>query len=196
MARPKKDRPSLSFHPLTAERWAEFETLFGPNGACGGCWCMWWRLPRSRFAAQKGEGNRRALRSLVDGGEVPGIMAYQGSRPVGWCSVAPRDSFPSLDRSRVLARVDGEDVWSIVCLFVARGFRRSGVSRYLITAACEFARSLGATVVEGYPVEPRKDAIPDVFAFMGLPHAFEACGFVEVARRSPTRPIMRKALRR
>ena len=33
--------------------------------------------------------------------------------------------------------------------------------------------------------------IPDSFVWTGLPSAFERAGFVEVARRSPARPIMR-----
>lgn len=125
---------------------------------------------------------------------MPGILAFEGETPVGWCSVAPREAFPPLDRSRVLARVDERNVWSIVCLFVRRGYRRRGVSRGLIEAACEFARARGATIVEGYPVEPRTGTMPDAFAFMGLPQAFRRCGFAEVARRSPTRPIMRRTL--
>jgi hypothetical protein len=61
----------------------------------------------------------------------------------------------------------------------------------LIRAAVSFAASKGARVVEGYPVEPKKDQMPDVFAFTGIASSFLAAGFREVARRSDTRPIMR-----
>ncbi len=117
----------LTFHPLVPERWADLERLFGERGACGGCWCMWWRLPRSEFTRRKGEGNRRALRRIVGAGRVSGILAYAGGEPVGWCSVAPRDDFPVLDRSHTLKHVDECPVWSVVCLFVARPYRRRGV---------------------------------------------------------------------
>ena len=50
----------VAIHPLTPQRWADLERLFGANGACGGCWCMWWRLKRPEFDAGKGEGNRAA----------------------------------------------------------------------------------------------------------------------------------------
>jgi len=83
-------------HPLTPKRWPDFETLFGDHGAYGGCWCMWWRSTRREFEERKGEGNRRALKAIADGGKVPGILAYLGQEPVGWCSVAPREEFGSL----------------------------------------------------------------------------------------------------
>ncbi len=46
-------------------------------------------------------------------------------------------------------------------------------------------------IVEGYPIAPKKDKVPDVFAYTGFLSAFQSAGFVEVARRSETRPIMR-----
>jgi hypothetical protein len=78
--------PSFEFAPLTAERWGDLERLFGERGACGGCWCMWWRLRRSEYDRQKGEGNRRSLRALVEVGEPVGILAYLAGDPVGWCA--------------------------------------------------------------------------------------------------------------
>jgi hypothetical protein len=82
----------LKFQPLTPDRWSDFERLFGPHGAYGGCWCMWWRTTRSQFEQQHGEGNRQAMQDIVNSGEVPGILAYAGGEPIGWCSVAPRES--------------------------------------------------------------------------------------------------------
>ena len=110
----------LECHPLTKERWADLEKLFGERGACGGCWCMWWRLKRADFDRQKGNGNKKSLQAIIDSGEVPGILAYWRGEPVAWCSVAPREKFPVLDRSRVLKRVDETPVWSIVCFFVEK----------------------------------------------------------------------------
>jgi GNAT superfamily N-acetyltransferase len=182
----------LEVHPLTPERWDDFERLFGANGACGGCWCMWFRLTARQFEAGKGEGNRAAIRALVTGGAVPGLLAYAGGAPVGWCAVAPRGEYPRLARSRTLAPVDDRPVWSVVCFFVARAFRGKGVSRCLLAAAVEHVRARGGRLVEGYAVEPKAGRMPDVFAYHGTPSLFRACGFEEVARRSPTRPIMRR----
>lgn len=185
---------ALGIRPLTPDRWSDLEELFGDRGACGGCWCMWWRLAGKEFDAGKGEGNRRAMRGIVDSGRVPGILAYRDGRPVGWCSVAPRNEFPRLSRSRLLRPVDEQEVWSVVCLFVARAARRSGVAVYLLEGAVEYVQRRGGRIVEGYAVEPRKDRVPDVFAYHGPASAFLAAGFEEVDRRSPTRPIMRRVI--
>jgi GNAT superfamily N-acetyltransferase len=188
-------RTPLTFRALTKARWADLERLFGPRGAVGGCWCMYWRLRRSRFEKTKGEGNRRAFRRIVATAAPTGVLAYADGEPVGWCAVAPREDYPVLERSRILARVDGRPVWSVSCFFIARPFRHRDVGRRLLVAAVDFARRGGARIVEGYPVEPRAGALPDVFAWTGLASAFRRAGFKEILRRSPTRPIMRRRLR-
>lgn len=181
----------LKFHSLTPERWQDFECLFGTRGACGGCWCMWYRLRRSEYEAQKGEGNKHAMRTLVESGKRPGIIAYHNDEAIAWCSFAPRDEFSVLSRSRVLKPVDASPVWSIVCFFVTKSYRKRGVMTQLLEAVIDFVESWGGKIVEGYPVEPKKSPMPDVFAYTGLVSAFRKAGFKEVARRSDTRPIMR-----
>lgn len=180
------------FHPATPARWPDVERLFGERGACGGCWCMAWRLPRAAFNAGKGAANREALRTLVAADRTPGVLAYLGADPIGWCAVAPRSEYSVLSRSRTLAPVDEAPVWSISCLFVARPYRQQGLSAALLEAAAALAARQGARLVEGYPVEPGLKKMPDAFAWTGLPSAFRKAGFTEVARRSATRPIMRK----
>jgi GNAT superfamily N-acetyltransferase len=156
---------------------------------------MTWRLPRAEWEAGRGERNKRALRALAKDGAPLGVLAYSGDEAVGWCAVAPREAYIRLDRSRVLARVDELPVWSISCLFIAKPFRRRGVSVQLIGAATEFARSNGARVVEAYPFVPYSDAMPAAFAWTGTVSAYERAGFREVARRSAARPIMRRELK-
>jgi GNAT superfamily N-acetyltransferase len=131
------------------------------------------------------------MKAIVDSGRVPGILAYHEGRPVGWCSVAPREEFPRLERSRTLKPVDDEPVWSVVCFFIAKSYRRRGVARRLLQAALNYVRESGGRIVEGYPVEPKKIGIPDLFAYHGLASMFRTAGFKEVARRSETRPMMR-----
>jgi GNAT superfamily N-acetyltransferase len=186
--------PDLAIQPLTVERWPDLEALFGPRGACAGCWCMWWRLKRSEFEQQKGEANRRDLQAIVESGAVPGLLGYQGGQPVAWVAIAPREAYPVLERSRNLARVDDALVWSVTCLFVARRLRRRGITVLMLKAAVEHAMRNGARIVEGYPVEPQTDEVPAVFAWTGLASAFRQAGFAEVLRRAPTRPIMRYEL--
>ncbi len=131
------------------------------------------------------------MRRIINSGEVPGILAYVDGQPVGWCAVAPRAAYSALARSRILKPVDDQPVWSIVCLFVAKELRRKKISVRLLKAAVAHAKKQGAKIVEGYPTEPRKDVIPDVFAYQGLATAYLRAGFTEVLRRSATRPIMR-----
>jgi GNAT superfamily N-acetyltransferase len=183
--------PDLSIFPVTPDRWEDLETLFGPRGAIGGCWCMWFRIKRAEFDRQKGEGNRQCMQAIVASGEIPGLLAYHDGHPVAWCSVAPRETFPVLDRSNVLKRIDDQPVWSVVCFFVAKNYRRMGLSVELLRGALDYARSQGAKIVEGYPVDPKRGQTADLFAFTGLPGTFLQAGFVEVLRRSETRPIMR-----
>lgn len=190
MPRTISSTPDLKVYPLTPDRWPDLEKLFGPKGAYGGCWCMWWRMTRSEFGRHTGSEKKRGLKRIVDSGEVPGLLAYAGGEPVAWCSVAPREAFSALERSRSLKRIDDQPVWSIVCFFVARGFRRQGVTVQLLRAAVQYAREHGARIVEGYPVEPKKGSTADANAFTGLASAFRKAGFVEV-HRGETRPIMR-----
>jgi GNAT superfamily N-acetyltransferase len=182
---------SLEFHPLTPDRWSDFEKLFGPRGAYGGCWCMWWRITRSQFEKQQGEGNRMAMKEIVNSGEVPGIIAYSGGQPVGWCSVAPRESFASLNRSTVLKRLDDRPVWSIVCFYVAKDHQGKGIFADLIRGAVDYVRRQGGKIVEAYPTQSQRGRLPPVSSYMGVPSVFEKAGFVECARPSKSKVIMR-----
>jgi GNAT superfamily N-acetyltransferase len=181
----------LIFHPLTPERWSDFEALFGQRGAYGGCWCMWWRTTRSQFEKQQGEANQKAMGDIVNSGEVPGIIAYADGEPVGWCSVARRESFGSLNRSPVLKRLDDKPVWSIVCFYVAKDHRGEGLIDELIRGAIEYVRGQGGQIVEAYPTQLKGGQLPPVSSFMGIPSAFERVGFVECARPSKSKVIMR-----
>jgi GNAT superfamily N-acetyltransferase len=186
----------LTFRPLTRSRWEDFERLFGKSGACAGCWCMWWRITRSEFDRTTGALRRRAMKRIVESGKVPGILAYAGRDPVGWVSVAPREHFPVLGRSRVLKPIDDKPVWSVVCFFIRKDFRRRGMTEELIRAAVDYAGRKGARIVEGYPIDTAKSDVSNMSAFTGLASAFRRAGFRERARRSPKRPIMRYTIKR
>ena len=185
----------LKYHPVTKSRWLDFETLFGEKGACGGCLCMLWRLTRKEFEQQKGEGNRQAMKSIIESGKKPGLLAYAGKQPVAWCSVAPREQFPALDRSRILKKIDDEPVWSISCFFIHKNYRKQGLGVRILEAVTQYVRKRGGKIIEGYPVEPKKGKTADVFVWTGLASIFKKAGFTECARRSETRPIMRYHIR-
>ena len=190
----KRTRARLEVQPLTPARWPDLVKLFGPGGACAGCWCMWWRLTRAAFDAARGDAHRRALERYVKAGNVPGLLAYEDGEPVGWVAVEPREAYSRLERSRTLARVDDQPVWSVTCFFVARRHRGKGITRALVEAAASHARARGGRLLEAYPVELAKRT-GDASVYHGAASTFRALGFEEVARRTATRPIVRKALR-
>lgn len=179
----------LSFRPLTPDLWAVFERLFGPRGACGGCWCMFWKLRGKAFDENTGEPARQMQKSIVESGTVPGLLAFDGGEPVGWIAVEPRSAYPRLAHSRILKPVDEAEVWSVTCFFVAKQARRQGLTVELLRAAVDYVRGQGGKIVEGYPVETMKET-PAPFIYTGTATAFRKAGFAEVARRSETRPIM------
>ncbi len=183
---------SVTCKPLTPQRWRDFTTLFSEQGVQNGCWCMWWRLARERFHRQYGHGNRAAFRKVVAAGRTPGLIAYHMRKPVGWCAVAPREDYPSLDRSPVLKRVDDQPVWSITCFFVSKPYRGRGLNRLLVKAAIAYVRKQGGRIVEAYPVRRVKN--PDTVKwelFTGLADTFLKLGFKIVSRKSKVRSMMR-----
>ena len=188
-------RASLEILEVTTDRWGDLEKLFGPRGACGGCWCMAWRIPPSQFKRQQGEGNRKALKKIIARGEVPGLLAYKDGNPIGWVCAGPRERFSRLANSKVLAPVDDQPVWSVVCFYIARGQRRTGIGSALLKAAGIFARDQGAKILEGYPSPPKPGKQPDAFVWTGLEPMFEKAGFqVAVRRGEAGRGIWRLAL--
>jgi GNAT superfamily N-acetyltransferase len=184
---------SLSFKPIKRDLWSDLEELFGPNGACGGCWCMFWKLRGKAFDESKGMENRQMHKSQVTAGVVTGLLAYAHGEVVGWVAVEPRRAYEKLAHSRALKPVDEQEVWSITCFFVAKKFRRKGIAVELIKAAVDHVRRKGGRIVEGYPVETKDDA-PPPFVFTGTASAFRQAGFKEVARNTPTRPIFRRKI--
>jgi ribosomal protein S18 acetylase RimI-like enzyme len=180
----------FSFKPLKRNLWTDFEELFGPNGACAGCWCMFWKLRGKAFDEARGYETRQMHKSIVDTGVPTGLLAYLHGEVVGWIAVEPREAYPRLVHSRLLKPVDDQPVWSVTCFFVAKKDRRQGIAVELLRAAVEHVKKQGGKIVEGYPVDVQKD-LPAVSVYTGTASAFRQAGFKEVARRAPARPIFR-----
>lgn len=180
----------FSFRLLNRNLWTDLEELFGLHGACAGCWCMYWKLRGKAYEQARGYETRQMHKSIVDSGTVTGLLAYLHGDVVGWVAVEPRSAYEKLAYSRVLKPVDDQPVWSVTCFFVAKKYRRQGITVELLKAAVGHVRRQGGKIVEGYPVETQKD-MPAPFIFTGTASAFQQAGFKEVARHSPTRPIFR-----
>ncbi len=186
-----KEYITLKYMPLSEMNWDDLVTLFGAKGACGGCWCMYWRLFNTQFEQKKGAENKKLFKKKVESGAPVGILAYDKKQPIGWCAVAPRSDFVRLTKSRILKPVDNLEVWSIVCLFVEKKYREQGISSLIIEAAVRYAARLGAKSIEAYPHDLKNNKLPAPFVYTGLASAYLKAGFTEIARRSATRPIMR-----
>jgi hypothetical protein len=182
---------SVNFKPLTPDTWHDFETLFGEHGAYSGCWCMYWRLTRREFNQGCGLNNKAAIKSLVERGTIPGLIAYQDGQPAGWISIAPREQFGSLERSPTLKRLDDAPVWSIVCFYVSKE-NRGNILLTLIGGAVDYAYQQGARIVEAYPTISTASSQP-VDRYMGTVKAFLAAGF-EQKGQGGSKAIMRRDL--
>lgn len=182
----------LRVEPLTSANWGAFEQLFGSKGACGNCWCMYFRLSPTEFKEGKqNDGNRLAKKALVESDKPTGMLAFYEDIPIAWCAFAPREDFPKLQRSRIHKRIDNKAVWSIPCTFIAKDFRRMGVSVALLKVVAKYAKSQGISIIEAYPTIPTQPQLPDAFAWIGLYKSFERAGFEIVDRTSPNRPMVR-----
>jgi GNAT superfamily N-acetyltransferase len=182
----------LTIRPLTPELWPALEDLFGPNGACNGCWCMYGRIGPD-YRRRAGKANKADFNAIVTRGPPPGLIAFSGGLAVGWCQVTPRDAVPWLDRTWRLKRVDDLPVWSISCLYVRKGWRRQGITSALIAAALAAAKRAKAPALEAYPFDA---TVSPSASGSGYASTFLRAGFREVARRSPARPIMRCDIKR
>ncbi len=190
--------PRIDVRPLTRDRFADLVELFERPGAsiARGCYCMYYRRSGEHVPPRgitRSQANKRDLEALVDRGTVPGLLAYDDGRPVGWVSLGPREDYAKLARSPVMKPVDDQPVWSIVCFFVDAKARHHGVAEALLTAALAWARENGVRLLEAYPWD-KAEKKPDDSLWFGTKPMFDRTGFVEVARRKPARPVMRKAM--
>jgi ribosomal protein S18 acetylase RimI-like enzyme len=190
----RDDLVRLDVQPLTRDRRPDLAELFNrPGGSIvRGCWCMYYR--NSGASGGQGKRNRAAMKRLVDRGVVPGLIGYLDGSPVAWLSLGPREEYGKLRRSPVMKPVDDRPVWSIVCFYVDRRMRGQHVADRMLRAGMAFARSQGVRMLEAYPVD-KPEPSHDEFMFNGAKSMFDRAGFVEVARRTKTRPVMRRTLR-
>ncbi len=190
------DKPNqeneLNFQPLNQSNFNDFESLFKEKVACQGCWCMHCRLPAEEFEKNKGNGNRLAIKALVDSGKIPGVLVYNNKEAIGWCSFGDRSNFPSLSKPKDIEIVPDKNAWIISCLFIRQKWRRRGVKRALFEYLIDYSTQKGAQVLEGYTCNSNFSRYPDAFAFKGIIKAYKAVGFSEV--ENDKRPIMRYRL--
>ncbi len=198
MPRSAEPRIALKCRKLTRRDWPHIERLFGPRGACGGCWCMFWRVRKAGAEWKKrvGDPNKRAFRRLVEAGRVRGCIAFAGREPVGWVSFGPKLEFAYFERSRSIPASDDARDWCVSCFYIPAAWRGNGVATELLAAAVDAARRAGARTIEGYPLVPRKagEKAPAAFAWTGVPALYERCHFDRAPNPAAAKIIYRRVL--
>ncbi|MDE2992165.1 MAG: GNAT family N-acetyltransferase [Chloroflexota bacterium] len=146
----------LTFRPVEAATWPDFERLFQARGGPSYCWCMPYRATPEENRRLDRTTRKEGMRARVMAGVPVGILAYAGGEPVGWCSIGPRPTFARPNTSAVpgAARAVDALVWALTCFYVPRRLRGGGLASRLLRAALDYARTQGAAAVEAYPVDP------------------------------------------
>ncbi|WP_042118249.1 GNAT family N-acetyltransferase [Rhizobium etli] len=190
----------LRFEPVTADRWNDFETLFGPQGAFYNCWCVALRLPHAMRTTMTADERKAHMRERIEAGPPPGILYYADGQPVAWVQVGPRQDVPQFNSPRTVSRpLEEEDardpsIWAVSCFFLLPKMRGRGLSHRLLAGAIDHARRQGARLLEACPIDHVKQS-KSVTLCIGSTAVFEAAGFETVAMRKDGRPLMRLELR-
>lgn len=184
----------------TPERWADLVDLFGPErGASGGCWCMWPFLRGRDWKAMTRDERRDAFQQKVDAGPVPGLLAYRGNLAVGWIALGPRMQYLRFQLGKTTQPLSDDSAqalaatYAVTCFFIRNGHRKTGLMSVLLDAGIDHAKAQGAKQLDACPMESEKP-LQWGEGFVGIADVFRRAGFVEIARRSPRRPLMRKLL--
>ncbi len=188
----------FSFKEVRADLWPDFARLFGDNGACGGCWCQWWRTPKGKkiWEATKGNKAKKLTKKLIQSNEMTGLLAYDGNRAVGWCSYGPRDVFPRIIETKAYQYDENPNIWSINCFFIDKKYRGQGLSRAMLAASLDYIKKRGIDVIEAYPTPLSMAGKPQpaAFSYTGPLKIFEDEGFEIMQRQSHSRPLVRKEI--
>jgi GNAT superfamily N-acetyltransferase len=191
--------PDLHIRPLTPDRIPAFLTLFGPSGACYGCWCQHFRIrPKDRQTLGSDE-KRDLMVARINEGPPPGLLAFQGDDPVGWMQIGPRADVPEWNNpgrsSSPLPDAPADDltVWAVSCFFFRSRMRGKGLSHAMLAAGIDHARASGARLLEASPMDRAKQS-KSIGLFVGSTSVFAKAGFQTVAQARPNRPLMRLML--
>lgn len=179
-----------------AGSWDDIRAVFGTVGDPSGCWCQWFKLPRSAWDAGTRDEKAALLHDQLLAGS-PGVLASLDGEPVGWAAVEPYAAYPALARSPITRRRDGDpaDAWAVTCFVVRVDHRRRGIAGELLAGAVEHARARGAAVLEGYPVDTEaRPSLSSAERYHGTVSLFRGAGFELVRRPSATRALMRREL--
>lgn len=176
---------TFEFHPIDRLNWVDFESLMESRGSPHNCWCTAWiDVEKKKPKAEKSE-KKASMKKRVNSGTPVGLLAYSNNKPIGWCAVAPRETYRYLGGDETK-----EQVWSVVCFFIKRDYRGQGLSGLLLKEAIDYAEEHGAKYIEGYPVVPDSPS----YRFMGFLQTFEKADFKFVKSAGSRRNVMLRNL--
>ena len=158
----------LRFMPVDKTNWTDLEKLFESKGGPHNCWCMVWRNMNEGTDRTNKIDKKASLENYVMNETPIGLLCYHNSDVIAWCSIAPRERYRELSGDNSLT-----NVWSLVCFFIKRAYRKKGITEELIKQAIHYAKANGAKYVEAYPVEPDSPS----YRFMGFKPIFDKLGF-------------------
>lgn len=186
----------LAFKYMAPELWDDVVALFGSKGACGGCWCQAWRIEKGeKWKDIQGEKAKERLHNGIINNTVFAVIAYDGIKPVGWCTYGPRLTFPRIERARTLKCDNAEIVWSLPCFFILRGYRRKGIAAAMLNHAIEDIKKRNGKIAEGYPSKPDGDGkYIDTFVWTGTQSLFSKAGFAVAGNPDGSKQRVRKYL--
>ena len=159
----------LLIQPVTEDLWPYLEKLFGKQGACNGCWCMYWRIG-AEYHKRNRSLNKADLHQIISSNRPAGLLALVDEMPVGWCQLTPRKDLPWLIKNGYGNFNDGSNVWCISCFYIKPGYRGKEIALALIRASIDYAKKSGADLLEAYPGK-------SPHSFTGNPSTFSRAGF-------------------
>lgn len=191
--------PTITIAPATADRFDDAEHALTGGGDGRSCQCQWWTITNAEFQKISADEREALLKSEVDAGPPPALIAYVDGEAAGWVRVGPRDAQVRIPRTREIAAAtaqpfDDPSVWSVSCFVVRKEHRGLGLNAALLEAAIDHARTGGARVIEAYPIDPTAAKRSSNELFRGVLSVFLAAGFTQVARPKVDRAIVQLEL--
>jgi len=173
------------FKQVDESNWTDLETLFESKGGPHNCWCMVWRNMSENSNRTKKTDKKKSIIKYINNKIPIGLLCYNNNEAIGWCSIAPRESYRELSGDNTL-----ENVWSLVCFFIKKEFRQKRLTEDLIKEATKFAKENGAKYLEAYPVDPESPS----YRFMGFKPTFEKLDFEFKHKAGQRRYVMTKLI--
>ncbi|RHX85744.1 GNAT family N-acetyltransferase [Leptospira stimsonii] len=175
----------LSYKPVNESNWTDLEKLFESKGGPHNCWCMVWRNMEETTDRNSKADKKKSLISYMNRRIPIGILCYNDTEAIAWCSIGPRESYRELSGDKALI-----DVWSLVCFFIKKEYRQKGITEEFVNHATIYAKENGARYLEVYPVDPDSPS----YRFMGFKPTFDRLGFVFKHKAGQRRNVMTKAI--